>query len=107
MTSDKPPRLVVISADQIPDLPDCCAHARERGYRAGYRDGYMYALWDVDRMKALGARLWDEIERFTTKHLRPWVWRASHCDGPVPWEGGPRLRVVKKKHCGKESHEYL
>jgi len=88
--------LWVIAAADLPDTPPCCERAYERGYRAGYRHGYTYALWDMDKVTALGARLWCQIERFLVEDLRHWVWRAAApADEPVTREGGPRLRLTR------------
>ena len=87
----------LVTLADLPELPPCCQRARERGYRCGYRDGYTYALWDIDKVKALGASLWGQIERFCVEELRHWVWRASPDDVPLTREGGPRLRFKARQ----------
>jgi hypothetical protein len=88
--------LVLVHAADIPDQPPCCQRAHERGYRRGYRDGYTYAVWDLGQVVRFGERLIQQVERFRTEQLTPWVFRASRKVGEVlTWEGGPRCRFQR------------
>ena len=86
----------------ITEPPRCCQHAYERGYRSGYRHGYTYALWDLGRVVRLSTHVWDHVAQFLQRELRPWVWRGSRqgTEEPVSREGGPRLRLLTRRHAG-------
>jgi hypothetical protein len=79
----------------------CCARAHEQGYRRGYRHGYWYALWDLGEALRIPDGLWQTIERFYYEDLRHWVGRALRApNGPLPREGGPRLRLARRARTG-------
>jgi hypothetical protein len=85
---DESPKLVSITASDIPTPAPCCQRAYEKGYRSGYKDGYTYAFCDAGG--TLSESIWTRFWRFREEVLLPWMRRSWGAH--VRWEGGPRLR---------------
>ena len=92
------PKLVLISASDIPTPAPCCQQAHEQGYRRGYRDGYWYALWDLGKLVRIPGTLWTQLEAFMYDTVKHWVWRASRqSEGSLRREFGPRFRKEPRR----------